>query len=100
VSNFIYILYILWYPAKVLYIVGALQGFLAEHFTPIRKPVCIENMNLLNFPLFFICRKNVLKISHRPPNPPATHRQCTKLWPGTIVELYSLVLSRSISLEM
>lgn len=44
-------------PAKVLYIVGALQGFLAEHFTPIRKPVCIENMNLLNFPPFLFAAK-------------------------------------------
>jgi len=49
--------YLLWYPAKVLYIVGALQGFLAEHFTPIRKPVCIENMNLLDFPLFLFAAK-------------------------------------------
>ena len=42
---------------KVLYIVGALQGFLAEHFTPIRKPVCIENMNLLDFPPFLFVAK-------------------------------------------
>jgi hypothetical protein len=42
----------LWYPAKVSHIVGALQGFLAEHFTPIRKPICIQNMNLLDFPPF------------------------------------------------
>jgi len=39
------------------YTVGALQGFLAEHFTPIRKPVCIENMNLLNCPPFSFAAK-------------------------------------------
>jgi len=48
---------VLWYLAKVLYIVGALHGFLAEYFTLIRKPVCIENMNLLNFPPFSFVAK-------------------------------------------
>ena len=33
------------------------QGFLAEHFTPIRKLVGIENMNLLNFPPFSFAAK-------------------------------------------
>jgi hypothetical protein len=55
-----------------LYIVGALQGFLAEHFTPIRKPVCIENMNLVDFSPFYL-PQSVLKTSHMPPNAPATH---------------------------
>ena len=36
---------------------GALQGFLAEYFTPIRKPVCIENMNLFNIPPFLFAAK-------------------------------------------
>ena len=39
------------------YIIGALQGFLAEHFTLIRMPVRIENMNLPNFPPFSFAAK-------------------------------------------
>ena len=44
-----------------MYIVSALQGFLAEHFTPIRKPVCFENINLLDFPPFIFAAQPPLQ---------------------------------------